>query len=244
MLWGAVCDARLKLTGEGEWAERALTCYMQAAVHKLDRAPGAIPRVLALLRDAKGEVRAKLTAAFGKHCDGVPLWGWLPWLPQLLQALAWAEGPQVQHLLLRCVKVYPQAVYYPLRTYCADCKLTSPPPPLWSPPQPPAPSTTTAPADPANASQSAAGAPVANLGSDIPLNRSDSASAESPLISQQQSEGLGVEPSGSTAGTKSESVKRDGDEELQVQRAVEKTTEAEEQMADDEVRLAVRILVA
>jgi len=134
LLWGAVCEAKSRRSGDFEWADRALSCYLQAATHKLERVPGALPRVFAILRDSTPDARCKLAATFGKYCDGVPLWGWLPWLPQLLAALPCAEGPQVQHLLLRCVKSYPQAIYYPLRTYMANSKSKNlQPPPLWAP---------------------------------------------------------------------------------------------------------------
>ena len=75
--------------------------------------------------------RSKLAKVFGDHCDGVALWEWLPWLPQLLNCLkphtvdgddpaSSGGSSQVQHLLIRIAKVYPQALYYPLRTYLAD----------------------------------------------------------------------------------------------------------------------------
>ena len=44
----------------------------------------------------------------------------LPWLPQLLYHLPNVEGKQVQHVLLRVARAYPQALYYPLRTYVTE----------------------------------------------------------------------------------------------------------------------------
>ena len=124
---------------------------MQAALHKREQAASMLPRALELLRDAPdAATRAALSKVFGDHCDGVALWEWLPWLPQLLNCLkphtvdgddpaSSGGSSQVQHLLIRIAKVYPQALYYPLRNYLADNKPTGKPPPAWTPtpPKPP-----------------------------------------------------------------------------------------------------------
>ena len=97
-----------------------------------------LPRALELMRDAPDATsRGALAKVFGDHCDGVPLWEWLPWLPQLLCHLPNEEGKQVQHVLLRVARAYPQALYYPLRTYVAEGPQTGSAPEPWAPmPQP------------------------------------------------------------------------------------------------------------
>ena len=73
----------------------------------------------------------------------------------------------MQHLLIRIAKVYPQALYYPLRTYLADNKPTGSPPPAWTPTPPkPPPGAAPAAAAPAAAAPAvaAAAAPAAAAG--------------------------------------------------------------------------------
>ena len=61
-------------------------------------------------------VRGRMIACFFKSLT-VRM---LPWLPQLLYHLPNVEGKQVQHVLLRVARAYPQALYYPLRTYVTE----------------------------------------------------------------------------------------------------------------------------
>ena len=158
LLWAGWCDGKAALEASGQmtavegstsWHERALACYMQAALHRREPAASMLPRVLELMRDASTpEAKERLATVFGDHCDGVALWEWLPWLPQLLHTLVATETPpsdaadapkpataasRVQHLLMRIAKVYPQALYYPLRTYLADHAPRGSPPHAWAP---------------------------------------------------------------------------------------------------------------
>ena len=158
LLWGRWCDAKAKgsadqdgsptitlgqgdpedgaekrSSGSASWSERALACYMQAALHRREQAASMLPRVLEIMRDAPTAERVQLAKVFGDHCDGVPLWEWLPWLPQLLDALRGVEGPQVQHVLLRVTKAYPQAIFYPLRAFLTDGPQGTTPPETWTP---------------------------------------------------------------------------------------------------------------
>ena len=123
LLWGGWCDRTFRKGGDVVWADRALGCYMQAILLRLDRARSMIPRVLALLAAAgqHGEkARESLAQTFAKYCDGVLLHEWLPWLPQLVRAAGQVEGPMVQHLLTRIAHIYPQPLYHALRCFSLD----------------------------------------------------------------------------------------------------------------------------
>jgi len=114
-------------------AERALTCYLLSLQMTASKGASIMPRVLTLLDAVAGPVAAR---ALGDNADGIPLWQWLPWLPQLLRGLRKGWGPQAQHLLIRIAKAYPQPLYYPLRTYLASTGVgTTSPPDLWKSPE-------------------------------------------------------------------------------------------------------------
>jgi hypothetical protein len=53
------------------------------------------------------------------NVEQMPTWIWIFWAPQLLVMLQPEQAPmehQVgRHLLIKLVKAYPQAAYYPLR---------------------------------------------------------------------------------------------------------------------------------
>ena len=81
LLWGSWCDRTFRRGGDVAWADRALACYMQALLLRLDRARSMLPRVLALLAAAgahSAAARETLAATFAKYCDGILLHEWLP----------------------------------------------------------------------------------------------------------------------------------------------------------------------
>lgn len=54
--------------------------------------------------------------ALDKYSIGVPPILWLPWTPQLLNCLVLYEGNVILNLLCQVGRMYPQAVYFPIRT--------------------------------------------------------------------------------------------------------------------------------
>ncbi|KVI08775.1 Armadillo-type fold [Cynara cardunculus var. scolymus] len=58
--------------------------------------------------------------AFDKYVDQIPHWVWLSWIPQLLLSLQRSEAPHCKLVLLKVATVYPQALYYWLRTYLLE----------------------------------------------------------------------------------------------------------------------------
>ena len=162
--WGAFCDRVFTLKKEGQWAEHAVVCYLQACTHstrshtntanstnsqlagtqsKGGRARLQLPRVLWLLSHDKPintdtdkqsnnnsaapsslstTTLGPICKAFSRFADGVPLWIWLTWIPQLLTSLSRPESPVVKQILAKLSRTYPQATYYQIRAYVHDLK--------------------------------------------------------------------------------------------------------------------------
>ena len=55
--------------------------------------------------------------------QGVPPIQWLPWIPQLLTCLVRSEGKWILNLLSTVGRMYPQAVYFPIRTLYLTLKI-------------------------------------------------------------------------------------------------------------------------
>lgn len=64
-----------------------------------------------------------LAEAMDKYCVGVPPVQWLPWIPQLLVCLVRNEGRLVLNLLSQVGRMFPQAVYFPIRTLYLTLKI-------------------------------------------------------------------------------------------------------------------------
>jgi transformation/transcription domain-associated protein len=116
--WGSFCDRVFSMRKETQWAEYAVSCYLQAVAYGNPRARLMLTRVLWLL--SFDEPNGSVIKAFEKYSSKVPLWVWLLWLPQLLSSLGRNEGPQIQLLLAELLKLYPQVVYYSLRGYILE----------------------------------------------------------------------------------------------------------------------------
>jgi hypothetical protein len=65
----------------------------------------------------------QLAGTFDTFSENVPMWVWIPWLPQLLAALSRPEGVQLKGVLAKLASLYPQAVYYPLRNFIFEQRL-------------------------------------------------------------------------------------------------------------------------
>ena len=58
-----------------------------------------------------------------KYCVGVHPAHWLPWISQLLTCLVRKEGQRVLNLIFSIGRVFPQAVYFPIRTLYLTLKI-------------------------------------------------------------------------------------------------------------------------
>ncbi|XP_026675813.1 transformation/transcription domain-associated protein-like [Diaphorina citri] len=68
-------------------------------------------------------MNAPLMDALDKNSVGMPPIQWLPWIPQLLTCLATSSGNSILSLLTQVSKVYPQAVFLPIRTMYFTLKI-------------------------------------------------------------------------------------------------------------------------
>lgn len=96
--------------------ERAICAYMHACRHQNEaKSRKFLSKVLWLL--SYDNDQHKLTIATEHYNPGVPPINWLPWVPQLLQSLVRErDGNQLISIVSQVSKIYPQAVYFPLRT--------------------------------------------------------------------------------------------------------------------------------
>lgn len=116
--WGNYCDQVYKETGEQLWLEYSVSCLLQGI--KCGNASGRsnLARILYLLSFDNQEGR--VGKALDSFRDAIPYWVWLPWIPQLLLSLQRPEAPHTKLVLIRVSQMYPQAIYYWLRTYLLE----------------------------------------------------------------------------------------------------------------------------
>ncbi|KAK9678784.1 hypothetical protein RND81_11G233100 [Saponaria officinalis] len=116
--WGNYCDMAYKETHDEIWLEYAVSCFLQGIKFGIPNSRSYLVRVLYLLSfDAPNEPAGR---AFDKYLDQIPHWVWLSWIPQLLLSLQRTEAPHCKLVLLKIATVYPQALYYWLRTYLLE----------------------------------------------------------------------------------------------------------------------------
>lgn len=104
----SIKDANIKLSSQGsddqveEWNTSILTWTPWA------------------LRDGVSKV------LMASSCE-IPLWMWLPWLPQMTNMLSRKEGYVVRSLLRRISHSFPQASFFVMRSFAEDRKLIDKP---------------------------------------------------------------------------------------------------------------------
>lgn len=116
--WGNYCDMAYKDGQDEIWLEYAVSCFLQGIKYGVSSSRSHLARVLYLLSfDTPNEPVGR---AFDKFIDQIPHWVWLSWVPQLLLSLQRTEAPHCKLVLLKIATVYPQALYYWLRTYLLE----------------------------------------------------------------------------------------------------------------------------
>lgn len=116
--WGNYCDMAYKETHDEIWLEYAVSCFLQGIRFGVSNSRSHLARVLFLLSfDTANEPVGR---AFDKYLDQIPHWVWLSWIPQLLLSLQRTEASHCKLVLLKIATVYPQALYYWLRTYLLE----------------------------------------------------------------------------------------------------------------------------
>lgn len=93
----------------------AMACFLHACRHQNEsKARKHLAKVLWLL--SYDDDNSSLMEVLDKYVNGVPYILWLPWIPQLLNCLVQYDGNVILNLLCQVGRVFPQAVYFPIRT--------------------------------------------------------------------------------------------------------------------------------
>ncbi|XP_041366452.1 transformation/transcription domain-associated protein-like [Gigantopelta aegis] len=121
-LWGDYLEAVFTKDKQIQQGEFAITCYLHACRHQNEgKSRKYLAKVLWLL--TYDDEKLTLASAVDKYCVGVPPIQWLPWIPQLLTCLVRSEGRLIMNLLSQVGRMYPQAVYFPIRTLYLTLKI-------------------------------------------------------------------------------------------------------------------------
>ncbi|KAI9822659.1 MAG: hypothetical protein M1827_000378 [Pycnora praestabilis] len=118
--WGYYNDNLFKENPtDMEKAAAAVSCYLEAAgLFKNAKSRKLLSRILWLLSldDAEG----KISRAFEDFKGETPVWYWITFIPQLLTSLSHREARLSRAILVKLAKIYPQALYFLLRTSRED----------------------------------------------------------------------------------------------------------------------------
>ncbi|XP_044007561.1 transformation/transcription domain-associated protein isoform X2 [Aphidius gifuensis] len=100
----------------------AITCFLHACRHQNEsKSRKYLAKVLWLL--TYDDDRFSLMEALDKYAVGVPPIQWLPWIPQLAMCLVRYENTVILNLLSQVGRMFPQAVYFSIRTLYLTLKI-------------------------------------------------------------------------------------------------------------------------
>ncbi|KPJ11920.1 Transformation/transcription domain-associated protein [Papilio machaon] len=100
----------------------AMTCFLHACRHQNEsKSRKYCAKVLWML--SFDDEKNSLAEALDKYSVGVPPVQWLPWIPQLLACIVQYDGNVILNLLSHVGRLYPQAVYFPIRTLYLTLKI-------------------------------------------------------------------------------------------------------------------------
>ncbi|XP_052871771.1 transcription-associated protein 1 isoform X2 [Anopheles cruzii] len=100
----------------------AVTCFLHACRNQNEsKSRKYLAKVLWLL--SYDDDKSSLLNALDKYAVGVPPGQWVPWIPQLLCSLVQYEGNVIMNLLSQVGRMFPQAVYFPIRTLYLTLKI-------------------------------------------------------------------------------------------------------------------------
>jgi len=95
---------------------QAMGCFMESVRCGYDKAKLSLARCLWMVRDEVSEPGI-LCKTLEEEGVKLPEWVWIPYIPNLLTSLGRVEGKAAKKLLEGVMKRYPQALYYPLRSF-------------------------------------------------------------------------------------------------------------------------------
>ncbi|KAG8529873.1 uncharacterized protein KY384_005354 [Bacidia gigantensis] len=121
--WGFYNDMKFKANpSDIQPASEAVSCYLEAAgLYKNAKSRKLLSRILWLLSvdDSEGHIMQ----AFEDFKGETPVWYWTTFIPQLLTSLSHREARVASNILMRIASMYPQALFFPLRTVREDLLL-------------------------------------------------------------------------------------------------------------------------
>lgn len=118
--WGQYNDQRFKADPTNyELASNAVSCYLEAAgLYKSAKSRNLLSRILWLLSLDNEE--GSIASAFENFKGETPVWYWITFIPQLLTSLSHREARLCKAVLVKIAKLYPQALFFLLRTNRED----------------------------------------------------------------------------------------------------------------------------
>ena len=118
--WGQYSDQRFKADpNDYELASNAVSCYLEAAgLYKNAKSRKLLSRILWLLSLDNDE--GQVASAFENFKGDTPVWYWITFIPQLLTSLSHREARLCKAVLVKIAKLYPQALFFLLRTNRED----------------------------------------------------------------------------------------------------------------------------
>ncbi|GLB33849.1 putative PI3 PI4-kinase family protein [Lyophyllum shimeji] len=121
--WGRFNDRMFKENPTDlSYAANAVSCYLQAAgQYKNGKSRPLISRILWLL--SLDDHQLTISRAFDTYKGDAAFWFWIPLIPQLLLSLSHREVKQARYVLLNLARLYPQALFYQLRTTREEMQL-------------------------------------------------------------------------------------------------------------------------
>ncbi|KAL9917178.1 transcription-associated protein Nipped-A isoform 1-T1 [Glossina fuscipes fuscipes] len=121
-MWGDYMEQMFLRDKQIALGVSAITCYLHACRHQSEsKTRKYLAKVLWLL--SYDNANSTLMSTLDKYVMGVPHSYWLPWIPQLLCCLVQYEGNVILNLLSHVGRLYPQAVYFPIRTLYLTLKI-------------------------------------------------------------------------------------------------------------------------
>ncbi|XP_033101198.1 transformation/transcription domain-associated protein-like isoform X1 [Anneissia japonica] len=123
-LWGDYLEQIFTKEKQINVGVSAIVCFLHACRHQNEsKSRKYLAKVLWLLTFDDEKNNLPLADAVDKYAVGIPAFQWLPWIPQLLTCLVGCEGKIILNLLVQVGRVYPQAVYFPIRTLYLTLKI-------------------------------------------------------------------------------------------------------------------------
>ena len=100
-----------------QYLAQSMACYLESLqCESSDMCRANIPRCL-LMVSKDGQAPNLLCSTFEKYATKLPSWIWMAWIPQLLSSLCRKEARVARLLLINMISTYPQAIYFPLRSF-------------------------------------------------------------------------------------------------------------------------------